>query len=121
MATLPAYVKVGFPQAEEPASVVMRSEMDRGVAKQRRIAADAIVTQEVTYYFKSKADAASFETWFYTTLNGGADWFDWTDLRTGAVLQARHVEGKPGALKPATVNWAYSQRTLKLEWIRSAL
>jgi hypothetical protein len=121
MATLPAYVKVGFPLGEEPTSVVMRSEMDRGVAKQRRIAADTVVTEEVTLHFVTKQNSIDFETWVKTDIDAGTSFFDWVDLRTGATLQARIVEGKLGALTPATVNWAYSQRKVKLEWVRAAI
>lgn len=121
MATWPAYALIGFPQAEEPGTALMRSEMERGVAKQRRVAADVTVTQEITAYFNTKQRAEDWETWFYTTINAGTDYFDWTDLRTGTTRQVRIKEGKPGGLKPATVNWAYSQRTMTLEWQRSAL
>lgn len=122
MATFPAYVKLGWRDtAEQPAPVVARSEMERGIAKQRRIAADTVVTVPVTLYFDSAADAASFETWVYTTINGGADWFDFTLPRTATVVQARIVGGDIGALVPASRNWAYSQRQLKLEYVRAAL
>ena len=121
MAAWPAYALIGFPQAEEPASALMRSEMERGPAKQRRITADVTVTQEITVYFNTKQRGIDWETWFYTTINAGADYFDWTDLRTGTPRQVRIKEGKPGALKPATVNWAYQQRTMTIEWQRSAL
>ncbi|MDP1886640.1 hypothetical protein [Polaromonas sp.] len=117
----PTDCKIGFPKGEEPASAVMRSEMERGVPKQRRISADVMVTQETTVYFDTKQQAIDWETWFYTTINAGADWFDWPDLRTGTTLQARIVGGKPGALVPATVNWAYAQRTFTLEWLRPTL
>lgn len=121
MAALPAYVKIGFPQPEEPDSVVMRSDMERGPAKQRRIAADARVQEDVILYFDTQAHAADWLTWFYTEINGGADYFDFPDLRTGTTVQARVVGGKPGALRPSTVNWAYSQRTVTLEWWVSAI
>lgn len=121
MAAFPAYVKIGFPQAEEAASAVLRGEMERGVPKQRRFTADVMVTQETMLYFDTKQNAIDWETWFYTTINGGVDWFDWVDLRRGVTVQARIVGGKPGALKPGTVNWVYAQRTLTLEWLRSAL
>lgn len=111
----------GFPQGEEPGTVVERTEMERGVAKQRRIASDANVQADVIVYFTAKANIATWETWFYTTIHAGQDWFDWTDSRTGATLQARIVGGNPGKLVPSTKTWAYAQRTLRLEWMRSAL
>lgn len=121
MAAWPSYALIGFPQGEDPATAVMRSEMERGPAKQRRMLADVTVTQETTAYFKTKQQAIDWETWFYSSIAAGTDYFDWTDLRTGVTRQVRIKEGKPGALKPATVNWAYSQRTMTLEWQRSAI
>lgn len=122
MATWPSYAKLAWADtAEQPAPVVQRSEMDRGVAKQRRTQADAVVTCPVTVYFNSAADAASFETWVYTTLNGGMDWFDFTSLRTGATLSMRIVGGDIGALVPSTRTWARSQRSFKIEFVRAAL
>jgi hypothetical protein len=122
MATFPNYVKLGWRDtAEQPAPVVLRSEMDRGIAKQRRVSADTVVTVPVTAYFDSATDSANFETWVYTTIHGGADWFDFTLPRTGATVQARIVNGDIGALQPTNKTWAYSQRQFKLEYVRAAL
>lgn len=121
MATHPTDCKIGFPSEETSTSAVQRSEMDRGIAKQRRISADVVVTQQVTVYFDTKQQAIDWEDWFYGEISAGADWFDWTDLRTGDTLEVRIVGGNPGPLKPATVNWAYSQRTFSIEWVRPTL
>lgn len=121
MPAMPGYVKIGFPQAEEPGTAVMRSEMERGIAKQRRMAADVVVKQETTLYFDTKQNSIDFETWVRTDIDAGATFFDWVDLRTGVTVQARIVEGKLGALTPSTVNWAYSQRKVTLEWVRAAI
>lgn len=121
MASFPSYVKIGAQIEEAPASVVLRSEMERGVPKQRRIAADTLVEQQVTLIFDTKQRSIDWEAWFYTTINGGVDFFDWLDQRSGTTVQARIKDGKPGALKLMTHKWAYSQRTLTLEWLRSAL
>lgn len=121
MPTFPSYVKIGSPLEEAPASVVLRSEMERGVPKQRRFAADTLVEQQVTLYFETKQDSIDWETWFYTTINGGVDFFDWPDQRSGTTVQARVKNGQLGPLKLMMHRWAYSQRTLTLEWLRSAL
>lgn len=113
--------KIGFPPGEEPGTVVERTEMERGVPKQRRIASDVRVERDVVLYFTAKANIATWETWFYTTIHAGQDWFDWTDSRTGATVQARIVGGNPGKLVASTKSWAYAQRSLKIEWMRSAL
>ena len=121
MAAFPSYVKIASPIEEAPASVILRSEMERGVPKQRRFAADTLVEQQVTLYFYTKQNSIDWETWFYTDINGGADFFDWTDSRSGSTVQARVKDGQPGALKLMVHKWAFSQRTLIIEWLRSAL
>lgn len=117
--TLPSYVLMGWKDmGEQHKPVVERSEMDRGIPKQRRIAADTIVTVTATLFFNSKVNAENFETWFYSE---GMGWFDFTLPRTGAVTQGRIVGGDIGTLVPATKTWAYSQRQVKLEYVRAAL
>jgi len=121
MATFPAYVDIAWADTSEtPATVVLRSEMERGVAKQRRMASDAMVTVPVTLYFRTKQNAIDFESWVYTQINGGADWFDWTNPRTSTVVRARIVGGNIGSLKPSTRAWTSAERSLQLEYLRSA-
>jgi hypothetical protein len=121
MATFPTYVDIAWADtAEQPASVVMRSEMERSVPKQRRMASDTMVTVPVTLYFRTKQNATDFEDWVYTQIGGGADWFAWTNPRTGATVQARIVGGDIGALKPGSRAWTFAERSLQLEYLRSA-
>lgn len=121
MATFPSYVKFEWRTAEEPAPVVLRSEMERGVAKQRRIAADTTVKQPLTLLFDSDAAATNFENWVYTDIGGGADWFDFTSPRTGGTVSARIVGGDIGRLEPAVRTWARSMRQITIEYVRAAL
>lgn len=122
METFPSYARIQFRNAgEQPSSVLVRSDMERGVAKQRRVAADAIVRVPLALLFRTSADAASFETWFYTAINAGADWFNWTDPRTGTTREARVVGGEIGTLVPLSNTWAFAERELVIEYIRSAL
>ncbi len=119
MATFPPYVKLGWrDHAEKPTPVVVRSEMERGVARQRRTHADSLVTVPVTAYFDTAADSLAFETWFFGDAGAGTAWFDFTLPRTNAVTQARVVGGDIGSLKPSTKNWAFSERTFQLEYVR---
>ena len=121
MATFPAYVGIAWADtAEQPASVVMRSEMERSVPKQRRMASDTLVTVPVTLYFRTQDNAADFEAWVYTQIGGGADWFTWTNPRTSVAVQARIVGGNIGALKPGSRAWTFAERSLQLEYMRSA-
>jgi hypothetical protein len=121
MAAFPSGNKILMETGEAPASVVIRSEMERGVPKQRRIAADAMVTVPISVFFYTKQQAADFETWFYTTINGGVDFFDFTDPRTGVVVQARVVGGELGELVPMSANYTMSRRSMTLEYLRSTL
>lgn len=122
MATFPSYAHVQLRGAgESPSPVVLRSEMERGVAKQRRFAADSVVKVGVAILFRSAADAASFEDWFYDEIAGGADWFDWVNPRGGATVEARIVDGNIGTLQPLSGAWAYAERELVLEYVRSAM
>lgn len=115
----PSYVKLGWrDSSESPRPIVERSDMDRGIAKQRVIAADTLVTVPVTVFFDSATAADDFEDWFYAE---GMGWFDFTLPRNGTVVQARIVGGDIGALMPKTGNWAYSSRQIKLEYVRPVL
>lgn len=119
MAALPSYVLLGWKDTGEQHKPVMeRSEMERGIPKQRRIAADTIVTVPATLYFDSATDSENFVNWFYAE---GMGWFDFTLPRTGAVTQGRIVGGDIGTLVPSTKTWAYSQRQVKLEYVRAAI
>lgn len=121
MAAFPSNLKVLIGTSEAPTPVVIRSEMERGVAKQRRIAADAIVTVPIEVIFFTKQQAADFETWFYDEIDGGAAFFDWVEPRTGATVLARIVGGELGPLVPLRANYDLSRRTMTLEYVRSTL
>nr|WP_315242104.1 hypothetical protein [uncultured Albidiferax sp.] len=122
MATFPTYVKLGWRDSGEQAQpIVARSEMERGVAKQRRTQADVTVTVPVVLYFDTSAHAAAFEAWVYTDAAGGAAWFDFVLPRTGATVQARIVGGDIGTLTPSIGSWGRTQRSVKLEYVKAAL
>lgn len=90
MATFPTYVfllKDGFGQKR--ASAVQRTSFEDGFAKQRKRWSRVLVERSVTYGTHTKADYQSFIAWFNTSINRGADWFDWTDPVDGVVKTAR--------------------------------
>ena len=119
MATFPSWVKYEL-GSEDAASAVERTEMERGVPKQRRANSDVLVQQDITIFFRTTAEASTWDTFFYTTIKAGQDWFDFTPIRTGVMVQARVVGGNPGKLTKGTKTWVYSQRTLRIEWLRNA-
>lgn len=106
--------------SETNESVVERSEMERGIPKQRRIASDARVEVAVTLHFDSTTEISDFETWFYSTVDAGQAFFNWTHPRTGATLQARIVDGDAGALKYLRRALDKATRSFKLEYWRTA-
>lgn len=124
-ATFPTDVPVVLGSySEERGSAVLRSEMERGVPKQRRMASDVMVTVKVTLQFRDSAHAATFETWLDTQTGAGADWFTWTHPRTGAAVQARIVGGQLGPLTPVHGTWRAGRqrcrRDATFEYLRSA-
>lgn len=104
--------------AEQAVTTVARSEMERGIARQRRTAADALVSMTLPLVFTSAQASAAFETWFYADALAGAAWFDFTHPRTGSVVQARVVGGDLGALTPMAESFRVAERTLTIEYIR---
>lgn len=121
MATWPTGLRYDWRDlTETPDPIVERSEMDRGVPKQRRIASDARIEVQLTLHFNTAAEVAAFDTWFYDTIHAGQDWFDWPHPRTATTLQARIVGGKLGALSYLAPTLGWARRTLQLEYWRSA-
>lgn len=124
MAAFPTYVKVALGgYSESHAPIVSRSEMDRGVPKQRKTQSDVMVTIALNLIFLAKADVANFEDWYYASTGAaaGAAYFDWTDPRTGVVRQARAVANELGPLTQFqdTNGFVLTTRPLKIEYLRA--
>lgn len=121
MATWPTGLRYDWRDLSEThGSVVDRTEMDRGVPKQRRRASDALVQVQLTVHFDTAAQVAAFTDWFYDDIHAGQDWFDWVHPRTGATLQARVMGGDLGTLTHLGQTLQWARRTLQLEYVRSA-
>lgn len=113
MAAFPAVLKLmrdGF--GKSPESIVNRTAMEDGLTKQAKAKARALVPRPVVYAADSKADFATWETFFNTTLNAGADWFDWTDPLDAVVKAARIAQGTYQArpINGALTRWEISMR-----------
>ncbi len=94
MAAFPSYAKLyRDPLAEQPQSVVVRTQMEKGPPKQRRRASRQMIQRTVRYALDSKTDYQNFMAWYRTSISHGADWFDWTDPVDGVLKQARIVAG----------------------------
>lgn len=120
MATFPSTQRILWPDGDEmPLSVVARSAVERGIAKQRRTQSDTVISKTIALLFESVQEVQDFEDWFYSPAgaDAGAAWFDFTLPRTGVVVQARVVGGELGALQMMAHQRAY-RRSLPLEWKR---
>lgn len=92
MADFPTYavlLREGFSQKR--ASAVSRTQMDDGMVKQLKTKSRVLVTRPVKYGFPSLAEFQSFIEWYETTIDGGVDWFNWTDPVDSTVKLARIV------------------------------
>ncbi len=121
MASFPTYLDYSWrdlSETEQP--MVTRSEMDRGVPKQRRIMSDTLVSVTINVHFRSKQQESNFMVWFDTEIGSGADWFLWFHPRLQATVSARIVAGSFGQLKPDNKSWSTSQRSMTIEYLRRA-
>lgn len=88
-ATLPAPALSSL--KESPPRNLIRSEMDKGPAKVRRRTTANV--RPLSFNLKlTSAEVTTLDTFFVTTVNSGADEFDYTHPRTGDAVTARFVE-----------------------------
>ncbi len=121
MAAFPTYLDYSWRDfSESEQSMVIRSEMDRGVPKQRRILSDTMVSVTINVHFRSKKQESDFMTWFDSAIGSGTDWFSWYHPRMETYVIARIVAGSLGPLKPDNKSWSTSQRSMTLEYLRKA-
>ena len=114
MATFPTYACVQLDGYQEKSDyLVLRSDMDSGVAKQRPRRSLPIVTREVKVKIANKTDKASFDEWIRTDINGGTGWFDYIDPINNVTKQGRIVNGEVNWTSPGLVWFA----TFKLETV----
>ena len=118
MAEFPDYVCVSFDNYSESFDPsVERTEMERGPAKQRRINSRVEASINATLTFMSKADAASFESWYFDTIQR-IGYFDIEHPRTGQTISARFRGGDIGELTTLTPDFEVTQRQVVLEYMR---
>jgi hypothetical protein len=95
MAAFPSYACVMLEGYSEMADyLVLRSEMDNSIAKQRPRRSIPVVMCSVRIRVKNKTDKIAFDAWFKNDIFGGTGWFSYTDPITNTSKQARFVGGK---------------------------
>jgi hypothetical protein len=118
MANFPPYVKVlaaGYGEDFDPA--IERSEMERGVPKERLINSQVLMKISATLLFDSPADITSFEDWYFTDIQR-IGWFQLTHPRTLAMVSARFEEAKIGKLTPRNPMFSCATRSVVFEYLR---
>lgn len=71
---------------------VLRTEMERGPAKQLNLSSSTYYDHAVTYVY-TLAEYGTWKTWFSSNVNNGTDWFNWTHPFSGASVEGRIKEG----------------------------
>jgi hypothetical protein len=118
MAVFPGYAQVladSVSESFEPS--VLRTEMERGVPKERIQNSQVMATLSLTALFMGRDDANAFVNWYLDTI-GRIGWFDFPHPRTGQVVRARFVGGAIGQLKSEKGRFERSTCPLTVEYLR---
>lgn len=105
----------GYSESFDPS--VERTEMERGVPKQRLINSRVLVKLKCSLFFRSAADQFAFEAWYFDTLKR-IGWFQLEQPRTGEIITARFEGGGIGELLPLHTQFRYSKRDVTMEYLR---
>jgi len=117
MSNWPPYAAVLFAgYGEEFDPSVERTEMERGVPKQRLLNSQVLRTLMLSVLFRSADDAARFEDWYFSDIKR-IGWFSFRHPRTGATINARFQSGSIGRLTPIKSAFGLSQRDLVVEYL----
>ncbi|HDS1579577.1 hypothetical protein WG628_18720 [Stenotrophomonas maltophilia] len=119
MSSWPTYAEVRFADyAEEFDPAVERTEMERGVPKQRLLNTDVLQTIIASVQFRSAQAVADFEAWYFNEIRR-IGWFSMEHPRTGELIRARFQGGSIGRLQPLNTQFRFAKRDLVIEYVRS--
>lgn len=117
MAALPNYVSLlvaGQADTFDPA--IVRSEMERGLAKQRVGNSQVVRKLSATLQFESNADVNAFEDWYFNTIRR-IGFFSVRHPRTDVLTAMRFEGGSIGELVPAVNGYHIASRAVVLEYL----
>jgi hypothetical protein len=118
MAALPSYARVLLEGAGEQFDPgIVKTEMEKGLAKMRVAQSRVVVEVPVTLFFNSTADTISFETWYFDVIKR-IGFFDWRDPRSGTTRSVRFKDGDIGKLTPLSSRYGIAKREVTLEYLR---
>lgn len=104
----------GYMEKFDPS--VLRTDMDRGMAKQRKKNTFVVKEIPLTLYFKTLADSDAFEDWYNNEI-GRVAFFNWTHPVRGTTHQARFKSGDIGSLMPSSAAFRTFTRVVTLEYL----
>lgn len=115
MASLPDYVSILFPgQSESFDPAVVRSEMERGLAKQRAGSSRVVRKLNATLLFGTQADVDAFEDWYFNEIKR-IGFFSVRHPRTGLMVAMRFEGADIGELQPVANGYHIATRAVILE------
>ncbi len=118
MASLPSVARVMFDgQKRSFDPSVERTEMERGVPKQRLLNTQVLFKQAMSLYFDSINDAELFEAWYFNDIRR-IDWFTMVHPYTGAPVTVRFEGGAIGDLVPDDKFSSDYRRDVVVEYMR---
>jgi len=118
MANLPSYVNVLYQgQRRKWDPSVERTEMERGVPKQRLTNSQVLVKQPMSLYFATLDDALQFEDWYFDALDR-IGWFEMIDPIDGTSRTVRFENGSIGELAPDEKEPGDYRRDVVVEYLR---
>ena len=118
MADFPTYACImrdGYSESFDPS--VLRTEMERGLPKERLLNSQVLMKINATLLFKSKEDVSNFETWYFDTIKR-IGWFNMKHPRTGNTIYARFEGGNIGSLSPLAPRFFAASREVIIEYLR---
>lgn len=117
MATFPTYARMlvdGSSEEFEPS--IERTEMERGVPKQRLGNSQVLMTFNVNLVFMSRDDVNAFESWYFDEIKR-IGWFTFTHPKNGQQISGRFKSGL-GPLVPIVGQFHFATRTVAIEYLR---
>jgi len=118
MPSFPIYAEIlfaGYSESFDPS--VQRTEMERGVPKQRLLNTQVLVKINASIFFRSAVDVEAFESWYFDDIQR-IGWFEMPHPRTDQPVQARFENGGIGSLVPLNTLFRVARRDVVIEYLR---
>lgn len=115
----PTYAEVRFADyGEEFDPSVERTEMERGVPKERALNSQVMQQLHMSVQFRSEADVQAFEEWYFIEVRR-IGWFTMEHpRRAGLMITAKFPGGNIGRLVPLNTLFRFAKRDLVVEYLR---